>query len=87
MNEKEIDESTCRRIIAFSVDSEFVAAEFELKDVTLEDLRNQFGFQESDPCLLDAYRIEQKHQTWIKLHSEQKLDFNKYRYFLDYYVK
>ena len=83
MGEHEIEENITRQVIAFKIETELFAMEFELNNATLGELRNQFGFEVSDPYLLDAYCIEQKHVKWIEKHSGVKLDFSKYKYSLE----
>ena len=83
MSDEEIEKTTSRQITGYTDESDFVAVEFELKNVTLEDLRNQFGFQEDDPYFFYVYDVEPKHAPWVEKHSGQKLDFTKYQYFLD----
>ena len=80
MNEKEIDKTTVRFVMVFTEDSDSAAMEFELKNTSLKELREQFGFHKNDPYFFNVHDIEAKHAKWIENHSAQKLDFSKYQY-------
>ena len=71
-----------RRLRGYEKDGDKLIVEIELPPLEISYLQDLFGIPDDNP-MFDAYDVYEKQKLELEKHITEKIDLNKYDYFLE----